>query len=71
MYDDVWRSARQRHEQRSRVLVIAKPDNTVLVHNAEGYQPATWLARGDSDNRQDQRLKVITHGEFGTATTQP
>jgi DNA topoisomerase-1 len=35
---------RSRH-QRGRVLVVVKPDDTVLVHDAEGYQPVAWLTR--------------------------
>jgi DNA topoisomerase-1 len=33
---------------RGRVLVLVKPDRTVLVHDAEGYQPVAWLTRADS-----------------------
>jgi DNA topoisomerase-1 len=33
---------------RGRVLVVVKPDNTVLVHDIDGYQPAAWLTRPDS-----------------------
>ncbi len=31
--------------QRGRVLVVVKPDDTVLVHDADGYQPVAWLTR--------------------------
>jgi DNA topoisomerase-1 len=34
--------------QRGTVLTLVKPDNTVLVHDANGYQPAAWLTRADS-----------------------
>ncbi|ELZ82035.1 topoisomerase DNA binding C4 zinc finger [Haloferax gibbonsii ATCC 33959] len=34
--------------QRGRVVVVAKPDRTVLVHDAGGYQPVAWLTRADS-----------------------
>ncbi|GAA0204932.1 topoisomerase DNA-binding C4 zinc finger domain-containing protein [Halobaculum roseum] len=34
--------------QRGRVVVLAKPDRTVLVHDRSGYQPVTWLTRPDS-----------------------
>ena len=27
------------------VVVVCKPDNTVLVHDADGYQPVAWLTR--------------------------
>lgn len=30
------------------VVVIIKPDRTVLVHDADGYQPVAWLTRPDS-----------------------
>ena len=33
---------------RGRVLVLVKPDRTVLVHDADGYQPVAWLTRADS-----------------------
>lgn len=35
-------------EQRGAVVVLVKPDNTVLVHDAGGYQPAAWLTRADA-----------------------
>jgi DNA topoisomerase-1 len=34
--------------QRGRALVVVKPDDTVLVHDARGYQPAAWLTRPES-----------------------
>lgn len=34
--------------QRGTVLTLVKPDNTVLVHDAHGYQPAAWLTRAQS-----------------------
>ena len=44
---------------RGRVVVVCKPDRTVLVHDADGYQPAAWLTRADS-------LSVETDGDgFG------
>ncbi|MFB6071989.1 MAG: DUF91 domain-containing protein [Halobacterium sp.] len=30
---------------RGDVVVLVKPDDTVLVHDADGYQPAAWLTR--------------------------
>ncbi|GAB3313883.1 MULTISPECIES: topoisomerase DNA-binding C4 zinc finger domain-containing protein [Haloplanus] len=33
---------------RGRVLVLVKPDRTVLVHDADGYQPVAWLTRADA-----------------------
>ena len=37
-----------REEYRGRVVVVVKPDNTVLVHDIDGYQPVAWLTRADS-----------------------
>jgi len=63
-------------EQRGEMLVVCKPDNTVLVHDADGYQPVAWLTRAEQvslrDGRLtavdgDQRLTVETHEEYGTA----
>lgn len=34
--------------QRGAVLILYKPDDTVLVHDADGYQPAAWLTRADT-----------------------
>ena len=36
--------SRERH-LRGRVLVVVKPDDTVLVHDADGYRPVAWLTR--------------------------
>ena len=64
-------------EQRGEVLVVCKPDNTVLVHDADGYQPVAWLTRADSVSLRDgtltatdgdQRLRVETHEEYGSAS---
>ncbi|MFC6615859.1 topoisomerase DNA-binding C4 zinc finger domain-containing protein [Halopenitus salinus] len=33
---------------RGRVLVVVKPDNTTLVHDADGYRPVAWLTRPES-----------------------
>jgi len=33
--------------QRGQVVVLVKPDRTVLVHDADGYQPVAWLTRPD------------------------
>ncbi|MCH7660197.1 MAG: DUF91 domain-containing protein, partial [Euryarchaeota archaeon] len=33
---------------RGEVVVLLKPDNTVLVHDTDGYQPVAWLTRADS-----------------------
>ncbi len=36
------------HVQRGHVVCLLKPDNTVLVHDADGYQPVAWLTRPES-----------------------
>ena len=36
------------HTHRGHVVVIVKPDNTTLVHDADGYQPVAWLTRPDT-----------------------
>ncbi|MCD2200233.1 endonuclease NucS [Halobacterium sp. KA-4] len=36
---------RTERDLRGDVVVIVKPDDTVLVHDADGYQPAAWLTR--------------------------
>ena len=63
------------HEQRGRMVVLIKPDNTVLVHDADGYQPVAWLTRAESvtvdgdriEARDgDQHLRVTVHDEFAS-----
>jgi DNA topoisomerase-1 len=62
--------------QRGRVVVVHKPDGTVLVHDDEGYQPVQWLTRANAVHRErgedgsfalvavkdDERLRVESHG---------
>ena len=71
----VFEGTRER-EQRGDVLVVVKPDNTVLVHDAEGYQPVAWLTRAESVAVEDgtvtasdgeQFLRVVAHEEHGSA----
>jgi len=66
---------RNKREHRGDVLAIVKPDNTVLVHDADGYQPVAWLTRAESvrltdgvlDARDgDQHLRVAVHDEHGS-----
>jgi DNA topoisomerase-1 len=64
-----------RSEYRGRVVVVVKPDDTVLVHDADGYQPVAWLTRADevvleagdtyriSARSGDERLRVVAHDE--------
>jgi len=67
---------RNEREHRGEVLAVVKPDNTVLVHDADGYQPVAWLTRAESvqfvDGRLDardgdRRLRVEVHDEHGSA----
>lgn len=34
--------------QHGDAVVVVKPDDTVLVHDASGYQPLAWLTRADA-----------------------
>ena len=54
-----------REEYRGRVTTIVKPDNTVLVHDVDGYQPVAWLTRADSvsSDRGDGFTLVARKGE--------
>jgi DNA topoisomerase-1 len=67
-------------EERGEVVTVVKPDNTVLVHDADGYQPAAWLTRADvvryardTDGfrivagKGGQQLVVESHAEHGDA----
>jgi DNA topoisomerase-1 len=66
---------------RGRVVVLVKPDRTVLVHDADGYQPVAWLTRPDSLSVEEdgsgfgltarageQTLRVVSHDVVGRAT---
>ncbi|RQG96222.1 endonuclease NucS [Natrarchaeobius oligotrophus] len=71
--------AEDRTEYRGRVTTIVKPDNTVLVHDVDGYQPVAWLTRADSvsSDRADgfslvakkgeQTLRIAAHDQDGFA----
>ncbi len=65
-------------EQRGEVVVLVKPDNTVLVHDRDGYQPVAWLTRPKSLTYDgsgetfsltatdgDSRLLVVAEDEYG------
>lgn len=64
--------------QRGYVVVVVKPDRTVLVHDARGYQPVEWLTRADDVTAEtegdsfavtarldDQTLRVVSHAPTG------
>jgi DNA topoisomerase-1 len=67
--------------QRGHVVVLVKPDRTVLVHDADGYQPVAWLTRPDSltvesppgggfgvtARSEEATLRVVAHEPAGTA----
>lgn len=52
--------ADDRTSQTGEVLVVVKPDNTVLVHDESGYRPAGWLTRADTIrlSRKDGALEL-------------
>lgn len=43
----VFEGSRER-TQHGDALVVVKPDGTVLVHDAQGYQPLAWLTRAEA-----------------------
>lgn len=66
------------HRKRGSVLVVVKPDNTVLVHDKAGYRPAAWLTRAETvewtnsiegrileASQGEKQLRVTCHAEFG------
>ena len=67
-----------REEYRGRLTTVVKPDNTVLVHDAEGYQPVAWLTRAAAVScgtdpavlaRDDgDELRVVAHEEDAVST---
>ncbi|WP_224267770.1 topoisomerase DNA-binding C4 zinc finger domain-containing protein [Haloprofundus salinisoli] len=67
--------------QRGHVVALVKPDGTVLVHDADGYQPVAWLTRADSvtveaddsgfavtARTDDQTLRVVSNAATGRAS---
>ncbi|WIV65696.1 DUF91 domain-containing protein [Natrialbaceae archaeon AArc-T1-2] len=68
-----------REEYRGRVTTIVKPDNTVLVHDVDGYQPVAWLTRADSVSsdradgfslvarKDDRTVRIAAHDRDGFA----
>ncbi|MFW5911754.1 MAG: DUF91 domain-containing protein [Halolamina sp.] len=70
-----FRGERER-TQRGYVVVVVKPDRTVLVHDAAGYQPVAWLTRADELTTEtegdsftvvarsgDQELRVVAEAQ--------
>ena len=65
--------------QRGHVVCLVKPDDTVLVHDADGYQPVAWLTRPEALTVEsdpirivardgDQRLRVTVHEEYALSS---
>ncbi|WP_224448371.1 endonuclease NucS domain-containing protein [Haloprofundus salilacus] len=67
--------------QRGHVVVLVKPDGTVLVHDADGYQPVAWLTRADAvtveadesgfavtARTDDQTLRIVSNTATGRAS---
>lgn len=59
-------------EERGDLLVLCKPDHTVLVHDRDGYRPVAWLTRAEAVAERadppgleavadDRRLRVTCH----------
>lgn len=59
-------------EERGDLLVVCKPDRTVLVHDRDGYRPVAWLTRAETVAERadppgleavddDRRLRVTCH----------
>lgn len=44
---------------RGSVVVLLKPDGTVLIHDVAGYKPVAWITRAESVSANDQR-DIIT-----------
>lgn len=38
----------QVREHRGNMVVVCKPDKTVLVHDSDGYRPVSWLTRAET-----------------------
>ncbi len=64
-------------EQHGDMVVLTKPDGTVLIHDSTGYQPVAWLTRAEAvtvtDGRitasdGDQQLIVTIHREHTRET---
>jgi DNA topoisomerase-1 len=58
----------ERRERRGRVVVVAKPDGTVLVHDCDGYQPVAWLTRADAVTWTPTDRSVGDHQGDGVAS---
>ncbi|MGM0604821.1 MAG: topoisomerase DNA-binding C4 zinc finger domain-containing protein [Halobacteriota archaeon] len=54
--------------QRGRVVTVVKPDRTVLVHDADGYQPVAWLTRPDeiTIEEDDEGFSIVARTDSQT-----
>lgn len=57
---------------RGQVLAIAKPDNTVLVHDTNGYKPIAWLTRAESvrTDAADGTLTAVDGDQWVSVTVE-
>lgn len=67
----------QQELHRGAVVVLRKPDDTVLVHDADGYRPLAWITRADAVTTtrdggfaltavtDGRRLRVVARREYG------
>lgn len=58
--------------QRGHVVVVAKPDHTVLVHDVRGYQPVAWLTRAEevSTDLADESFRLVATAADQTLTVE-
>jgi DNA topoisomerase I len=63
-----------KQRRRGEVVAVLKPDDTLLVHDVDGYQPVEWLTRAETAHAtldgdtftlvaatSDRRLRVDCH----------
>ena len=60
-----YEDADETRRERGKVVTICKPDKTVLVHDADGYQPVAWLTRADAVtiSRAEPTTIIATGGD--------
>jgi DNA topoisomerase-1 len=56
---NVYFEGRRERTVRGRVVVLLKPDNTVLVHDVDGYQPVAWLTRPENRSVTRDPLRLL------------
>ncbi|MFB6297241.1 MAG: Sjogren's syndrome/scleroderma autoantigen 1 family protein [Salinirussus sp.] len=55
--------ASRTRDQYGDALVLVKPDGTVLVHDADGYQPVAWLTRPEATTVTDGAVTAQDGGQ--------